>query len=218
MKPDYACWIHKSRICDSTCDQEQEINFAWPKTVPSRRRCPLVRRPDKAGFTVQLCRDSTSLCISCLTCFYTFGMPSFISDLKETARSPEQLCVTTGKLYHSLCQWMVFTQIFVSYESVQYKRSAFTFLFNGSLYGKKLIISVTSAYIACATGKWYHSIELAEAFFWSIDIELLQRSQLALYGRSFEHPASLPLFLLFKFSVHVHCKNKLVVLTSEWLS
>ena len=23
---------------------------------------------------------------------------------KETARSPEQLCVTTGNLYHSLCQ------------------------------------------------------------------------------------------------------------------
>ena len=48
---------------------------------------------------------------------------------------------------------MVFTQIFVSYESVQYKRSAFTFLFNGSLYGKKFKISVTSAYIACATGR-----------------------------------------------------------------
>jgi len=38
--------------------------------------------------------------------------------LKETAHSPEQLCVTTGKLYHSLCHWMVFTQIFVSYKSV----------------------------------------------------------------------------------------------------
>ena len=24
--------------------------------------------------------------------------------LKETARSPEKLCATTGKLYHSLCQ------------------------------------------------------------------------------------------------------------------
>ena len=25
-------------------------------------------------------------------------------------------------------------------------------------------MSVTSAYIECATGKWYHSIELAERF------------------------------------------------------
>jgi len=32
-------------------DQEQEINFVWPKIVPGRRRCPLVRRPDKGGFT-----------------------------------------------------------------------------------------------------------------------------------------------------------------------
>ena len=59
---------------------------------------------------------------------------------------------------------MVFTQIFVSYESMQYKQSAFTFLLNGSLYGKKIKMSVTSAYIECATGKRYHSIELAESF------------------------------------------------------
>ena len=59
---------------------------------------------------------------------------------------------------------MVFMQIFVSYESVQYKRSVFTFLFNGSLYGKKIKMSVTSAYIECATGKRYHSIELANSF------------------------------------------------------
>ena len=59
---------------------------------------------------------------------------------------------------------MVFTQIFVSYESVQYKRSAFTFLFNGSLYGKRIKLSVTSEYIECATGKRYHSIELADSF------------------------------------------------------
>ena len=81
---------------------------------------------------------------------------------------------------------MVFTQIFVSYESVQYKRSAFTFLFNGSLYGKKL----TSAYIElCVTGKRYHSIELADSFL--LKYRLLQTSQLALYERSFERPASL---------------------------
>ena len=28
-------------------DQEQEINFVWPKTVPGRRRCSLVRSLDK---------------------------------------------------------------------------------------------------------------------------------------------------------------------------
>ena len=33
-------------------DQEQKINFVWPKIVPGRRRCSLVRRPDKGGFTV----------------------------------------------------------------------------------------------------------------------------------------------------------------------
>ena len=27
-------------------------NFAWPKIVPGRRRCPLVRRLDKGDFTV----------------------------------------------------------------------------------------------------------------------------------------------------------------------
>ena len=80
---------------------------------------------------------------------------------------------------------MVIMQIFASYESVQYKRSAFTFLFNGSLYGKKIKLSVTSAYIECATGS------SPIAFFWSIDIGLLERSQLALYEISFERPASL---------------------------
>ena len=33
-------------------DQEQEISFVWPKIVPCRRRCPLVRMLDKGGFTV----------------------------------------------------------------------------------------------------------------------------------------------------------------------
>ena len=75
------------------------------------------------------------------------------------------LCVTTGKLYHSLCHWMVHADIrlLVSYESVQYKRNMFTFLFNGSLYGKKKK-KLTCAYIECTTGKWYHSIELADSF------------------------------------------------------
>ena len=42
----------------------------------------------------------------------------------------------TGKLHHNLPHLMVFTQIFVSCESVQYKQSTFAFLFNGSLYGR----------------------------------------------------------------------------------
>ena len=29
---------------------------------------------------------------------------------------------------------------------------------------EKIKTSVTSAYIACATGKWYHSMELVESF------------------------------------------------------
>ena len=46
-----------------------------------------------------------------------------------------------------------------------YKRSAFTFLFNGSLYAwVKIKMRVTSAYIECATGKCYYSIELTDSF------------------------------------------------------
>ena len=60
-------------------------------------------------------------------CFSTCSNSGRLTFLKETARSPEWLRVTTGKLYHSLSYWLVFTQIFVSYESVQYKRSVFTF-------------------------------------------------------------------------------------------
>ena len=33
-------------------DQEQEINFVWPKIVPDRRKCPLVRRPDEGSFVL----------------------------------------------------------------------------------------------------------------------------------------------------------------------
>ena len=55
----------------------------------------------------------------------------------------------------------------------------------------KIKTSVTSAYIACTTGKWYYSIELADSFLLKIDIGLLQTTQLALYERSFEGPASL---------------------------
>ena len=32
--------------------RDSKINFVWPKIVPGRRRCPLVRGPDKGGFTV----------------------------------------------------------------------------------------------------------------------------------------------------------------------
>ena len=38
------------------------------------------------------------------------------------------------------------------------------FLFNGSLHGEKIKMSVTSAYIECTTRKQYHLIELAESF------------------------------------------------------
>ena len=55
---------------------------------------------------------------------------------------------------------------------------------------KKIKMNVTSAYIElCVTGKRYHSIELADSFL--LKYRLLQTSQLALYERSFERPASL---------------------------
>ena len=56
---------------------------------------------------------------------------------------------------------------------------------------EKIKTSVTSAYIACATGKWYHSIELAEKFLLKHRYWTFARSQLALYKRSFERQASL---------------------------
>ena len=59
---------------------------------------------------------------------------------------------------------MVFTQIFVSYESMQYKQSAFTSFSMKVCMGKKIKMRVTSAYIECATGKRYHWIELADSF------------------------------------------------------
>ena len=47
--------LHKSFVkhlwSAHAADQEWEINFVWPKIVPSRR-CPLVRGLDKGGFTV----------------------------------------------------------------------------------------------------------------------------------------------------------------------
>ena len=48
---------------------------------------------------------------SCCTYNSDSGKLTF---LKETARSPEWLHVTTGKLYHSLSHWMVVTQIFLT--------------------------------------------------------------------------------------------------------
>ena len=128
--------------------------------------------------------------------WYSSSNSGRLTFLKETARSPEWLCVTTGKLYHSLCHWMVFTQIFVSYESVQYKRNMFTFLFNGSLYWKKLKQALTSAYIACATGKWYHSIELIESSLLKYRYWTFAKNTASALWRSFEHPASLLLQIL----------------------
>ena len=70
---------------------------------------------------------------------------------------------------------------------------------------KKIKMSITSTYIPCTTEKRL-SLDRArqKAFFWSIDIGLLQRSQLVLYERSFERPASLitQLCCLSQFNSH----------------
>ena len=43
--------LRKHCVCmlntEFTQDQEKEMNFVWPNIVPSRRRCSLVRGPDK---------------------------------------------------------------------------------------------------------------------------------------------------------------------------
>ena len=50
--------------------------------------------------------------------------------------------------------------------AVQAAERAFTFLFNGSLYGKKIKMSVTSHTLNAATAKMvFHSIELADIAF-----------------------------------------------------
>ena len=57
MKPLGADYVNTSHARDwhwphTHTNQEQEINFVWPRIVPHRRRCPSVRRHDKGGFTV----------------------------------------------------------------------------------------------------------------------------------------------------------------------
>ena len=64
-------------------------------------------------------------------------------------------------------------------------------MFNGSLYEQKIKMSIIFTYSECATGKWYHSIELTESFLLTYRCWTLQRSHLALYERSIERPASL---------------------------
>jgi len=61
---------------------------------------------------------------------------------------------------------MVFMQILVSYESVQYKRSGHLHFCSMEVCMGKLELSVTSAYIECETGKGItrYAIELADSF------------------------------------------------------
>ena len=52
-----------------------------------------------------LARPDDFAACSAATNFSIFSSDSRrLTFLKEAARSPEQLCVTTGNLYHSLCQ------------------------------------------------------------------------------------------------------------------
>ena len=79
---------------------------------------------------------------------------------------------------------------------------------------EKMKMSITSAYIECATGKWYHLIELANSFLWSIDIELLQKQKTntaSALWKSFECPASLLLRKKLWRSQTVHKLVKLFI-------
>lgn len=58
-------------------------------------------------------------------------------------------------------------------------------------------MTVASTYIECASEKWCHLIEFGESF---LDIERLQRPQVAVYERSFEHPTLL-VFHCFIFEI-----------------
>ena len=55
----------------------------------------------------------------------------------------------------------------------------------------KIKTSVTSAYIACTIGKWYHSIELAESFLLKYRCWTFAKTTTSTHERSFERPASL---------------------------
>ena len=82
--------------------------------------------------------------------------------LKKTARSPKYLCIATGKWYHNLCHWMDFTQSILWIDAVQAERVYIAVQWK--FVWEKIKMSVTFAYIECATWKRYRSIELAESF------------------------------------------------------
>ena len=69
-------------------------------------------------------------------------------------------------------------------------------LFSMEVCTGKIKMTVTSTYIECASGKLCHLIELGESFL-HVDIELLQRPQVAVYERSFEHPVLLLFHCLY---------------------
>ena len=78
----------------------------------------------------------------------------------------------------------------VSYESEQYKQSAFTFF--GSLYEKKIKMSVTSIIIhSMHNWKWYHSIDLAKSFLLKYRCWTFTKVTANTFMRSSEHLASL---------------------------
>ena len=91
---------------------------------------------------------------------------------------------------------MIFTQILVSYYIVlRIGAVQAEWVYNSVQWmfvWEKIKMSISSAYIECATGKRYHSIELANSFLLKYRYWALQKSQLAFYQRSFEHLASLP--------------------------
>ena len=82
-------------------------------------------------------------------------------------------------------------------------------------------MSVTSAYIECATGKRYHSIELANSFLLKYRYWAFAKITASVYERSFECPASATLVCIMVISFHIVSQPSmnLVVLYMElkWL-
>ena len=100
--------------------------------------------------------------------------------------------MTSCNYWKGAVQCVPFTQIFVSYKSVQYKRSIFAFLFNQSLNGIKIKMDVTPAYIGCARGKWSLARKLTKSFLLVYRYHSFAMTiQLALYEQSIELLASL---------------------------
>ena len=71
----------------------------------------------------------------------------------------------------------------------------------------KIKMSVNSAYIECATGNWYHRIELTDSFLLKYRYWTFTKITVALPDRSFERLTSLLLAIVQKINARLTTPN-----------